>query len=269
MKPFRIVHFSDIHLSAPLKGISGFFDKRIVGTVNARLVRKHLHDPEILFSAVRSMMERDPDLIVFSGDAVSCGQPLEFDLAEEGLQPLIESGIPILFSPGNHDLYVKNRKCREACERFIRILTNGTMSLDSYPVGFDIGPLRLLVFNAARPTNPVLSCGFFDERSQMLLREEISHKAKPLIMVCHFPVRRIRKGLVNGLRHRMFHTGEALDAVNSGKLDLVLCGHIHKPYFDLDSSGRGETSCGSLTRFRAYSVIDFDGKDFHHSRVEL
>ena len=266
---FRIVHFSDIHLSAPLKDVAGFFDKRIVGTVNARIVRKHLHDPEIMPAAVESMLAQNPDLIVFSGDAASCGQPPEFELAAKILQPLTDSGIPILYTPGNHDLYVKSRKCRSACETFITHLTNGKMSLDRYPAAFDAGPLKLLVFNGARPTNPLLSCGFFDEKSQMLLREEVEHKEKPLVAICHFPVRRIRKGLVNGLRHQMFHTGEAVEFLNSGKLDLVLCGHIHKPYFDLDGSGRGETSCGSLTRFRAYSVIDFDGTQFLHRRVEL
>lgn len=266
---FRIVHFSDIHLSAPLKDFSGYFDKRIVGTVNARLVRKHLHDPEIIPAAVRSILEQKPDLIVFSGDAASCGQPPEFELAADMLQPLTDSGIPILYSPGNHDLYVRNGKCRTACENFISRITNGKMNLESYPAGFDAGPLRILVFNGARPTNPLLSCGFFEEKSQDLLREEVEHKKKPLIAVCHFPVRRIRKGLVNGLRHQMFHTAEAVKYLDSGKLDLVLCGHIHKPFFDLDSSGRGETSCGSLSRYRAYSVIDFDGTQFHHSRVEL
>ena len=249
--------------------VGGFFDKRIIGALNAHLARKHLHDPDAIPPAVHSILEEKPDLIVFTGDAASCGQPPEFRLALEALKPLTESGIPILCTPGNHDLYVRNKTCRAACDDFIRRLTNGRMDLEHYPETFDTEALRFLIFNAARPTNPVLSCGFFDESSNELLKKECAQKTKPLVAVCHFPFRRIRKGLVNGLRHRMFHARAAIEAINGGELDLALCGHIHVPYFDLDSTGRGETSCGSLTRFRAYSVIEFDGRNFLHRRVEI
>ena len=124
------------------------------------------------------------------------------------------------------------------------------------------------MFNAARPTNPVLSCGFLDRASQELIGRECAEREKPLVGVCHFPFRRIRKGLVNGLRHQLFGAKEAADLLTEGKLDLLLCGHVHTPFFDLDSSGRGETSCGSLTRFGAYSVIEYrDGKFFHSRSV--
>jgi predicted phosphodiesterase len=31
------------------------------------------------------------------------------------------------------------------------------------------------------------------------------------------------------------------------KLDLVLCGHVHKPYLKIDDQGRGECCAGSVS----------------------
>ena len=269
MRPFRIVHFSDIHEALPMRMPGGFFDKRIVGAMNSILSRRKLHRREYIRLAVERILADALDLIVFSGDAVTCGQPSEFRLALADLKPLTDSGIPLIFSPGNHDAYVRSRTCREAYHAFIGEVTNGLQSPGSYPYARNFGPLRFLVFNAARPTNPVLSCGFLDETARNLIRSECSEKTSPLVAVCHFPFRRIRKGLVNGFRHRLFGAGEAAALLNAGRLDLVLCGHIHAPYFDLDATGRGETSCGSLTRHGAYSVIEYADGVFHHSRTVL
>lgn len=266
---FRIAHFSDIHEAAPMRALSGFFDKRIIGAANSRLARRKIHDPVFTKKAVERILEDRPDVIVFSGDAASCGQPSEFEQAYQALKPLAESGIPLIYTPGNHDLYVKNRFCRAACAEFTEKVTAGRMRLDGFPYAFTIGPLRFLVFNGARPTNPVLSCGFLGEAARGMIHEECARKTAPIVAVCHFPFRRIRKGLVNGLRHQLFGAKEAASAINAGKIDLALCGHIHVPFFDLDGSGRGETSCGSLTRFGAYSMIEFSNNAFIHHRVML
>ena len=266
---FRIVHFSDLHAAAPMRTFSGFFDKRIVGAANSRFARRKLHNPRFAELAVERILKEPPDVIVFSGDAASCGQPSEFELAYRILKPLADSGIPLIYTPGNHDLYVRNKLCRAACAAFTERITDGRMCLEGYPYAFTLGPLRFLVFNAARPTNPVLSCGFLGEAARAMIREEGARKQQPLVAVCHFPFRRIRKGVVNGMRHRLFGAKEAVHALNEGILDLALCGHIHLPYFDLDGSGRGETSCGSLTRYGAYSVIEFTGSAFVHRRVNL
>ncbi len=269
MSSFRIVHFSDIHEALPMLTLSGFFDKRIVGAANSMLARRKLHKRDYIHLAVEHILADKPDLIVFSGDAVTCGQPSEFHQALSDLKPLMDSGIPLIYTPGNHDAYVNNGVCKRAYYDFIEQITSGLLSIEKFPAAFDFGPLRFLVFNAARPTNPILSCGFLDKSSRELIRVECANKTKPLIAICHFPFRRIRKGLVNGLRHRLFGTGNAVNLLNNGNLDLVLCGHIHAPYFDLTSTGRGETSCGSLTRCGAYSVIEYSDDLFHHSRVNL
>ena len=252
-----------------MRTLSGFFDKRIVGAANSRFARRKLHDPRFMDLAVERILAEPPDVIVFSGDAASCGQPSEFDLAYWALKPLTDSGIPLIYTPGNHDLYVKNKLCRAACREFTEKITNGRMGLEGYPYAFTLGPLRFLVFNGARPTNPVLSCGFLGDAARKMLREECERKQMPIVAICHFPFRRIRRGFVNGMRHRLFGAKEAAQAISKGKIDLALCGHIHVPFFDLDGNGRGETSCGPLTRYGAYSVIEFSNNAFVHRRVNL
>lgn len=174
MKPFRMVHFSDLHEALPMRDVSGFLDKRIVGAVNSLLNRRKVHRRERIAPALERMLKENPDLIVFTGDAVTCGQPSEFELALKDLKVLTDSGIPLIFSPGNHDAYVRNRKCHAAYEEFVRRVTGGLLSLESFPKVLDFGPLRFLVFNAARPTNPVLSCGFLDRATSRALWRSMS-----------------------------------------------------------------------------------------------
>ena len=178
MKPFRIVHFSDIHEARPMRTAGGFLDKRIVGAVNSFFRRRKCFLRANIAPAVERILADPPDAVVFSGDAATCGQPSEFRQALDDLKPLTESGIPLLFSPGNHDAYVRDRACRNALRDFVEELTNGRQTLDGYPSVFDPGPLRFLVFNAARPTNPLLSCGFLDEASQELIRRTVAAAAE-------------------------------------------------------------------------------------------
>ncbi len=265
-KPFRIVHFSDLHEMLPMRTPSGFFDKRLIGFLNSKLFRGKKHHSRFVGQAVERILTDSPDVIAFTGDATTCGQPSEFERTLDLLRPLISSGIPLLYVPGNHDAYVKNKICAAAYRSFVERVTGGICSLESYPLAYETGPCRFLLFNASRPTNPVLSCGFFTKKSRDFLRMECEKKEKTLISLCHYPferddffLQRFRRGLYGIRKVR----GELK------QLDLALCGHVHKPFHHLDDSGRGESDSGSLTRYGIYSVFDFDGRVFHHSTRSL
>ena len=55
------------------------------------------------------------------------------------------------------------------------------------------------------------------------------------------------------------------------KLDLVLCGHVHKPSLKVDSSGRGECIAGSVSRNGSMMEIEYDStsRQFAFRTVEL
>lgn len=259
----KIIHFSDLHLSCPLQSAGALFDKRFIGYLNGQVFRKHAYRPERIREAVRMILAEKPDVIVFTGDATTCSQPAEFDFALDQLSPLVRSGIPILYTPGNHDCYVPAPECRQALEKFRTALTGS----DRTPSALDTPSCRFLVFDSALPVNPLLSSGRFTEDSAAFLREECGKKRKPLIALSHFPAVRQEKGL-SGMRRRLYGAEHLRDALENGQLDLILCGHIHKPYELLDQRGRGEICAGSLTKTGHFDVITFDGETFRsESRV--
>ena len=108
--------FSDIHEHAVFSA-RALLDKRLFGLVNSSFWRNGSYRMERIDAAVRTILDSlHPDLVVFPGDTVSTSDPREFEAALNRLRPLVDSGIPILYAPGNHDRYVRDRAC---CEAFL------------------------------------------------------------------------------------------------------------------------------------------------------
>ena len=79
----RLVHFSDVHLTARRLGWSprDLATKRLSGWVNMRLLgraRRFRHAPEVVAAMMRRLRETLPDGLIFSGDATKLGFPAEF-----------------------------------------------------------------------------------------------------------------------------------------------------------------------------------------------
>lgn len=258
----KIIHFSDIHLSAPLGAGSALFDKRLIGYLNGAIFRKHAYRQERLEQAVPMILAEKPDVIVFTGDATTCSQPQEFEKALNILQPLIDSKIPILYTPGNHDCYVKNRKCADALRKFRLALTGS----DTAPAKFETTECTFLSFHSAVPTSPVLSCGYFTNESLEYLKTECRNKTKPIIALTHFPFVKVEKGIA-GARRKLFGAEPVRELIDAGEIDLVLCGHLHTPYEMLDRTGRGEICAGSLTKKGIFRKIIFADNIFHFENI--
>ncbi|MBQ9335773.1 MAG: metallophosphoesterase [Lentisphaeria bacterium] len=266
----RIILFSDTHEPASLESWRALFDKRALGLVNSRLIRKNRYDRDLLPRAVDLILKDPPDLVLFTGDAVSCGQPGEFVRALEMFRPLISSGIPLVCIPGNHDAYVNDAVCRKALEDFTLAVSRGKHPLDSYPFAVDFPLFRVLAIDCARPVDPVMSCGLMMSKTRRFLQEEAARKdRRPLICAGHFPIL-LHRGMLN-FRRRLFGASEAAELLRSGKIDLSLCGHVHRPEAQLDDRGRGEIIAGSLTKYGTLAEITYDsGADkFSLRRISL
>ena len=254
--------FSDIHEHA-LFSPRALLDKRFFGLMNSTFCRHGDYRMERIDDAVRTILDSlRPDLVIFTGDAVSTSDPREFETALNQLRPLIESDLPILFSPGNHDRYVRDRVCREAFERFRAELTkNCPMTL---PGVYETSDLRFAVIDCARPFNPVLSCGeMTPETADFLEREAAKDDPRPLVCVGHFPLRGNDK--LKSFRHRLIglvDEAALIDALNTGKIALSVAGHIHMPFQHLDARGYGELVVGSLTKKDILREITFDAGVF-------
>jgi len=194
-----------------------------------------------------------PDVVVFSGDAVSTSDPREFESAWRRLRPLAESGVPILFTPGNHDRYVRDQSCREAFERFRESLTRACPV--QWPGVYATPELRFAVIDCARPFNPVLSCGEMSpETASFLEAEAAKDDPRPLVCVGHFP---LRGNSLTDFRHRLIGGKRATALLERDAIALSLAGHVHRPSQSLDSRGHGEIIAGSLTKWNVLREITY------------
>ncbi len=254
----KIIHFSDSHAGAFPDSISAFIDKRIVGTFNYTFRRRFLHNMEILQKAVNHIILDEPDVVVCTGDITSTGQPAEFDKSMEVLNPIIKnSNIIFFYIPGNHDVYVKNKRCQEALEKTFASLNGEEFSLDNLPVKITAGDCDFILVNECLPTNIFFSTGYFPERSvEKIIKWCSEEKERPKILLGHFPLRKDYSFL--GFRHKVYGQEKIIELLNNGKLDLSLCGHTHKPFQDINDKGCGEIGAGSITRTNDLNIIEYD-----------
>ena len=252
----KFVVFSDIHEHAVFSA-RALLDKRVFGLVNSMFCRHGSYRMERVGAAVSTILDSlRPDLVIFAGDAVSTSDPREFESVLERLRPLVDSGIPILYSPGNHDRYVRAHACREAFERFRAELTAHTPM--TWPGVYETPELRFAVIDCARPFNPVLSCGeMTPETADFLEAEAAKDDPRPLVCVGHFPLRGNCRSL-KSYRHSLLGGKRAEALLNEGKIALSVAGHVHVPSQRLDARGRGEIVAGSLTKKDILREITFD-----------
>ena len=69
-------------------------------------------------------------MAVCTGDLTSAGQPGEFAQVLKILEPLKNSDIPLIYTPGNHDCYVDQPKCVAAMQQAGAELSQGKYFFD-------------------------------------------------------------------------------------------------------------------------------------------
>ena len=266
----KIAHFSDPHGGGPAEDFMAYFDKRWVGVFNYRFRRRFRHDLSKLQSAVEYILDSKPDVAVCTGDLTSAGQPGEFSRVLEILKPLRDSDIPVLYTPGNHDCYVTRPRCVAAVKSAVEYLAKGRYSFDSMPESIRLGDVEFLVVNTSAPSNLLCSWGFLKPGDRDFIVEKCSGGADiPKILVTHYPM--YEDHPVLRIRHRLFGQQRIVELIEQKQLDLVLCGHVHKPSLRTDESGRGECISGSVTRNGTMMEIEYENtaRKFTFRTVEL
>jgi 3',5'-cyclic AMP phosphodiesterase CpdA len=233
----RLVHFSDVHISAvPLGWRAGdFFTKRATSWINlhgfgrqARFARAD----EVLGRLVEELPGRGIDHIIFSGDATALGLEAEFRRAAEILRvaggPL--TGIAV---PGNHDYLTRSTAASNLFERYFAPWQNGVrIGTQHYPFAQRAGPVWLVGVNAATGNwIPWDATGTVGHAQCERLRELLAMlDPAPRVLVIHYPIR-----LPGGAGEHRFHglrdLEEVLGIARAGGVRLWLHGHRHEPYF--------------------------------------
>lgn len=242
----KIIHFSDPHGGGPAEDFMAYFDKRWVGVFNYSFRRKFRHDLSHLSKAVEYIMDTRPDIAICTGDLTSAGQPGEFDKVLRIIKPLCDSDIPLIYTPGNHDCYVTRPKCVAAMKKAVSIMSQEKYSFEHLPLKLIIEGVEFIVINTSAPSNLLCSWGFLKKSDDDFISGCCTAEdTLPKILVSHYPM--TENHPVLRIRHRLFGQKNVLKLMKNKSLDLVLCGHVHKPYLHIDEQGRGECCAGSVS----------------------
>lgn len=267
----RIIHFSDSHAGGSAEDWMAYFDKRWVGIFNYHFRRRYQHTQALLSDAVEYILDVKPDIAVCTGDITSTGQPGEFQTAFDLLKPLVESDIPMIFIPGNHDYYVREKKCFDSMKIMYRTLnTYRRTEFEDLPLCKKIGECDFIIINESYPSNLFSSAGKLSKSTtDFVLNICKRKKERPRILIGHYPLH--EKNPIMRFRHKLYGQEKVRDALHDGLIDLSLCGHNHRPEVRLNEKGRGEIVAGSVTRNNCIMQLDYDSdRDiFKYERINL
>jgi len=265
----RFVHISDIHVSAMPGSAAAWFDKRALGMLNFQLFRRRLMRYVYLERARSVIGHLEPDWLVVTGDLTCTGSPEEFVLALKLLQPLRggDTPSPCIYVPGNHDAYVRDARCDAALREAFTTLNDGrwTLAPDAHPAAtllpaeISLPGLSVLVLNECRPTLPWLSSGSLAPAARDRFREWLARPRQPgekRLLIGHYPCR-TANGQRFDWRRRLDDDRLLQDALDSGHIDVALCGHCHTPFVRLEASGAMEICAGALTVHGRINVLDY------------
>ena len=263
----RLLLFSDIHLGLFPSRIGQLLNKRILGSFNHLLRRRHKVRVERIAALAKLLPGIDADVTVCAGDLTSASLPDEFAWAMRELEPVkAASNGHFVYVPGNHDAYVNEPEAVTALENAVEKLNDGHFLLKSLPFAVAYSGIRLILLNPARPCGWMLSCGYLDEQQAGRMNELLQDGEDGCanVIVTHFPALDAM-GRLPGMRHGLRRAQFIASALKEGRAAAVLSGHVHRPYSCILDNGGGQLCSGSLTMAGSYVVADFqDGRLQRH-----
>lgn len=234
----RIIHLSDIHLTAPNLEwkLEDWFNKRFTSWFNFRVLgrRYRFKNAEVMLSVFMAEVGKNPpDHVIFSGDATALGFESEFRKAAEVLGVGHNPGFPGLAVPGNHDYCTRSAAASGLFETIFAPWQQGVRVDEAvYPFAQHVGPVWLIALNTSTGNRWTWDAGGSAGPEQLHRLRVLFTKLDPApkILVTHFPV-----CLANGKPERLTHGLKDLEATVAaaceGKISLWLHGHRHGFYF--------------------------------------
>jgi len=255
----RVLHFSDIHLPAPLPlaPLGQWFGKRVIGGLNLLLRRRaHYADGSRKLEQLDRLRRAEQvDLVICTGDYTSLGLDTEFAAARAAVQPLMGAPLGYVNVPGNHDLYARDVLRERRFERYF----GDTLHTDLPEYRRD-GPWPLLrmvgeacgvaAVNSARPNPPPWrSSGRIPGPQLAGLREALHDerlRERFIFIVTHYAPR-LASGRPDRRLHGLVNANELLDVAAGVGRGAILCGHVHHPFHVRLGGGRPALFCAGST----------------------
>lgn len=233
----RLVHFSDVHLTAkPLGWVRrDLLSKRITGWVNVRVLgrgRRFKNAPTVAAAMMRDIRSRGADGLVFSGDATAFGFESELMATAAVLGVGDETLPPAVAVPGNHDYYTKRAIRDGTFERVFAPWQQGVrIGPDPYPFARQIGGVWLVCLNTSTVNRWHWDAsGAAGEVQLQSLRTLCAALTPgPRVLVTHYPIRTAR-GTLEPRVHRLRDHAAVLAAAIDCNVCLWLHGHIHRGF---------------------------------------
>ncbi|HYH69535.1 MAG TPA: metallophosphoesterase [Urbifossiella sp.] len=236
--PIRLIHFSDVHLTAPRVGwrFGDLFTKRGTGWVNVRLRgrgHRFRYANQVVEALLADCRTRGYDQLVFSGDATTMAFDTEMTESAKRLGVWDATLPPALAVPGNHDLYTFGVARRRTFEFAFSAWQQGERADDThtYPFAKKVGHVWLIALNSAKPNalpwDATGRVGSAQLERLKVLCEKLD--AGPRVVVSHYPL--LTRGRHPEARwHRLLDWAEARDAAAACGVGLWLHGHKHAWY---------------------------------------
>lgn len=233
----KLVHFSDIHLTARPLGwtVRDMFGKRTTGWFNLNLLGRgdrFKHASSVADVLRNDLATRGYDHLVFSGDASMLGFESELQLAAEVLGVNDTSLPPGIAVPGNHDVYVGRAERKGAFEAAFRPWQQGhRIDNHIYPFAQKVGHVWLIGLKSAKANFWMWDAsGRVGEKQLDRLRKLTASLDEGLrIVVSHYPIL-TEKRRPEQRYHRLRDWKRVRDVAAACGVNLWLHGHRHKWY---------------------------------------
>src|SRR5437763_192837 len=237
MQSIRLAHISDIHVTAEACrwNPADYLNKRMAAWFNLRFLgrgRLFRMADVVIAALLDDLRQRQPDRVIFSGDATALGFEEEMHRAVSLLGLHGDDVLPGLAVPGNHDYCTHHAVSSGHFERHFAPWLQGER-LDSavYPFAQKVGGAWLIGVNSARANRWAWDASGHVgpgqlQRLNRLLRDL---PPGPRILVTHYPVTRA-SGKLEFRSHRLSDVHDLAETAREGGVNLWLHGHVHRPY---------------------------------------
>lgn len=258
----KLAHFTDIHVTHfPLRGAVAL--KRFAAVVSYSLMGRGRHfrgSDHRIARLLEDLDEHPVDHALCTGDLTGVATVDEFARVAELFGPRLQQPSRFTVIPGNHDRYV--RGAQGLFEQHFSALCEGAR----FPFAKRVSPgVTVVAIDVARPTSVVDSsglCGAAQRDALLGLLTDPSLREEFVVLALHYGLLRAegqRDKRNHGLRDDLELT--ALIDRDDVSLDLVVHGHMHRPYV-VKSARRTMINPGSATDLHVagmgYHVYDID-----------
>jgi 3',5'-cyclic AMP phosphodiesterase CpdA len=273
-KTIRLSHFSDIHVTArPCAWRrEDWLNKRLAAWVNLRLLGRGFRfrrAEQVLRALFEELRSRQPDHLLFSGDATAMGFEEELVRAASLLRV---GDLPGLAVPGNHDYCTRSAMLSGRFEHHFAPWQHGErIGPEVYPFAQRVGHVWLIAVNSATANRWAWDARGAVGAAQLQRLEALLARLDggPRILVTHYPIARA-SGQREMRGRNLRDVDELVRAAARGGVSLWLHGHRHKAYHHAaeDLAPFPIICAGSATQTGLWSYGEYTITDYHLRAVQ-